>query len=129
MRTLAAQAIGQATSLFSQFITAPRAVWQGIESVQHQRVYFASHSSNGDFVLIWTVLPPPLRRQTRPVAAPDYWLTDLPRVLHPATAGVFWSFASISAGCAIAWHAELSLRAAGRAIALARCRAKPAGVW
>lgn len=41
-----------------------------------QRIYFANHSSNGDFVLIWTVLPPALRRQTRPVAALDYWLTS-----------------------------------------------------
>ncbi|WP_245990203.1 lysophospholipid acyltransferase family protein [Tabrizicola piscis] len=55
-------------------MTAPRAIWQGIEPVARQRVYFANHSSNGDFVLLWTVLPPPLRRQTRPVAALDYWL-------------------------------------------------------
>ncbi len=55
-------------------MTAPRAIWQGIEPVQRQRVYFANHSSNGDFVLLWTVLPAPLRRQTRPVAALDYWL-------------------------------------------------------
>jgi len=55
-------------------MTAPRAIWQGIEPVPHQRIYFANHSSNGDFVLLWTVLPAPLRRQTRPVAALDYWL-------------------------------------------------------
>lgn len=55
-------------------MTAPRAIWQGIEPVPHQRVYFANHSSNGDFVLLWTVLPAPLRRKTRPVAALDYWL-------------------------------------------------------
>lgn len=57
-------------------MTAPRAIWQGIEPVPHQRVYFANHSSNGDFVLLWTALPNPLRRQTRPVAALDYWLTS-----------------------------------------------------
>ncbi len=67
---------GQAISLFARFITAPRAVWQGIEPVQKQRVYFANHSSNGDFVLLWTVLPPALRKRTRPVAALDYWLTS-----------------------------------------------------
>ncbi len=38
-------------------------------------MYFANHTSNGDFVLIWTVLPPKLRADTRPVAAADYWLT------------------------------------------------------
>lgn len=62
--------------MFARFITAPRTIWQGIEPVQRQRVYFANHSSNGDFVLIWTVLPAPLRRKTRPVAALDYWLTS-----------------------------------------------------
>jgi 1-acyl-sn-glycerol-3-phosphate acyltransferase len=55
-------------------MTAPRAIWQGIEPVPQQRVYFANHSSNGDFVLLWTALPSPLRRTTRPVAALDYWL-------------------------------------------------------
>jgi 1-acyl-sn-glycerol-3-phosphate acyltransferase len=57
-------------------MTAPRAIWQGIEPVPHQRIYFANHSSNGDFVLLWTALPAPLRRQTRPVAALDYWLSS-----------------------------------------------------
>lgn len=57
-------------------MTAPRAIWQGIEPIPVQRVYYANHSSNGDFVLLWTVLPAPLRRRTRPVAALDYWLTS-----------------------------------------------------
>jgi 1-acyl-sn-glycerol-3-phosphate acyltransferase len=73
-RAFAARVTGQAISIFARFITAPRAIWQGIEPVPHQRVYFANHSSNGDFVLLWTALPAPLRRQTRPVAALDYWL-------------------------------------------------------
>lgn len=72
----AARLTGQAISLFARFITAPRAVWQGIEPAPTQRVYFANHSSNGDFVLLWTVLPPALRKRTRPVAALDYWLTS-----------------------------------------------------
>jgi 1-acyl-sn-glycerol-3-phosphate acyltransferase len=75
-RTFAARATGQAISVFARFMTAPRAIWQGIEPVPRQRVYFANHTSNGDFVLLWTVLPAPLRRQTRPVAALDYWLTS-----------------------------------------------------
>lgn len=57
-------------------MTAPRAIWQGIEPIPVQRVYYANHSSNGDFVLLWTVLPAPLRRSTRPVAALEYWLTS-----------------------------------------------------
>ena len=62
--------------LFARFITAVRAVWQGIEPVQRQRVYFANHVSHGDFILLWTVLPDRLRRQTRPVAGADYWLAS-----------------------------------------------------
>jgi 1-acyl-sn-glycerol-3-phosphate acyltransferase len=36
-------------------------------------VYYANHTSHGDFVLIWTVLPPAIRAATRPVAGADYW--------------------------------------------------------
>lgn len=74
LHAFAVRAAGQAISVFARFMTAPRAIWQGIEPVPRQRVYFANHTSNGDFVLLWTVLPAPLRRQTRPVAALDYWL-------------------------------------------------------
>ena len=63
-----------AITLFARFITAVRADWQGIEPVPRQRVYFANHVSHGDFILLWTVLPPRMRRQTRPVAGADYWL-------------------------------------------------------
>jgi len=76
LRSFAALVAGQAISVFARFMTAPRAIWQGIAPEPRQRVYFANHSSNGDFVLLWTVLPAPLRRQTRPVAALDYWLTS-----------------------------------------------------
>ena len=76
LRAFAARVTGLAISTFARFMTAPRAIWQGIEPVPHQRIYFANHSSNGDFVLLWTALPTPLRRQTRPVAALDYWLTS-----------------------------------------------------
>ncbi len=74
LRAFAARFVGQAISVFARFVTAPRAIWKGIEPVPLQRIYFANHTSNGDFVLIWTALPAPLRRQTRPVAALDYWL-------------------------------------------------------
>lgn len=71
---LAASIAGHALVLFARVVTAPRAIWEGIEPTQRQRIYFANHTSNGDFVLAWAVLPPPLRRKTRPVAASDYWL-------------------------------------------------------
>lgn len=73
-RRLAASAFGAALRLFVRAVTAVRADWQGIEPVPRQRVYFANHVSNGDMPVIWSALPGALRRQTRPVAASDYWL-------------------------------------------------------
>ncbi len=75
LKSLVAQLLGGGIAMFARAITASRAIWDGIEPVQAQRIYFANHTSNGDFVLIWTVLPPSLRARTRPVAASDYWLT------------------------------------------------------
>ncbi|MCU0856174.1 MAG: 1-acyl-sn-glycerol-3-phosphate acyltransferase [Rhodobacteraceae bacterium] len=74
MRGIAAQITGRGIVLFARFITAVRAIWAGVEPVPAQRVYFANHTSNGDFILLWAVLPPRLRAETRPVAALDYWL-------------------------------------------------------
>ncbi len=76
IRRFAAKIVGQAIRLFASFITALRADWQGIEPVPRQRVYFANHTSNGDMPMIWSVLPPALRRTVRPVAAADYWLKN-----------------------------------------------------
>jgi len=61
---------------FARLITAVRGIWSGVDPIGVQRIYFANHASNGDFVLIWTVLPGKLRELTRPVAAADYWLTS-----------------------------------------------------
>ncbi|MEM9343235.1 MAG: lysophospholipid acyltransferase family protein [Pseudomonadota bacterium] len=74
MRRLTARIAAAAIELFARFITAVRGIWDGVEPRPDQRVYFANHTSNGDFILIWTVLPPPLRKLTRPVAGSDYWL-------------------------------------------------------
>ncbi|WP_425098546.1 lysophospholipid acyltransferase family protein [Tropicibacter sp. S64] len=76
LRTGLARVTGTAIAFFAHLITAARAIWQGVEPVPAQRVYFANHTSNGDFVLLWASLPPALRQQTRPVAAADYWLTS-----------------------------------------------------
>lgn len=67
---------GKAISLFARIVTAPRAIWAGVVPGPVQRIYFANHTSNGDFVLLWSVLPAPFRSQTRPVAALDYWLSS-----------------------------------------------------
>lgn len=71
---LAASATAGAIELFARLITAVRAEWQGVEPAPGQRVYYANHASNGDFVLIWAVLPKRLRDRVRPVAGADYWL-------------------------------------------------------
>lgn len=67
---------GHALVLFIRMVTAPRAVWAGIEPIPRQRVYFSNHTSNADFPLVWAVLPTFLRSKTRPVAASDYWLKN-----------------------------------------------------
>ncbi|MNJ34453.1 1-acyl-sn-glycerol-3-phosphate acyltransferase [compost metagenome] len=57
-------------------ITGARSLWLGCGPEPVQRIYFANHSSHGDFVLLWASLPPALRRTTRPVAGADYWQTS-----------------------------------------------------
>ena len=47
--------------------------WMGSQPEARQRIYFANHASHLDTVALWSALPPPLRRTTRPVAARDYW--------------------------------------------------------
>lgn len=59
---------------FARALTGVRAMWQGCAPADVQRVYYGNHTSHGDFVLIWTSLPRPIRRKTRPVAGSDYWL-------------------------------------------------------
>jgi 1-acyl-sn-glycerol-3-phosphate acyltransferase len=46
------------------------------EPTNSQRIYYANHSSNLDFLLIWATLPKSLRKNVRPVAAADYWLKN-----------------------------------------------------
>ena len=74
MKEFVAYFVASAIVLFARFVTSVRGIWAGIEPSEQQCVYFANHTSHGDFVLIWTVLPPRLRRRSRPVAGADYWL-------------------------------------------------------
>lgn len=79
-----------AVRMVARLITAARPVWQGLEPLPGQRIYFANHASHGDFVLIWMTLPPRLRRRARPVAGADYWRSsELKRFLiHDVFHGV-----------------------------------------
>ncbi len=76
LRNWFARIAGEVIVMFARLLTAVRGVWLGAGPTRRQRIYFANHTSNGDFVLIWSVLPPALRYRTRPVAAADYWLTS-----------------------------------------------------
>lgn len=75
MKNLLANILAQTIVLFALLITAARPLWRGAKPEKKTRVYCGNHTSNGDFVLIWAVLPTEIRRVTRPVAASDYWLT------------------------------------------------------
>lgn len=66
--------IALALAAFARLMSGARPHWVGCLPDPRQRVYFANHTSHMDSVVIWAVLPPKVRRVTRPVAARDYWL-------------------------------------------------------
>ncbi len=74
----------------ARLLTGTRSLWIGCAPLNRQRIYFANHSSHGDFVLLWASLPPDLRRRTRPVAGADYWRSSALRrfVIHRLFNGV-----------------------------------------
>jgi 1-acyl-sn-glycerol-3-phosphate acyltransferase len=68
--------IASAIALFARLLTGATPRWRGCTPEPRRRVYFANHSSNLDFVLLWAALPQSLRKNTRPVAAHDYWTSN-----------------------------------------------------
>jgi len=64
---------GQSLATMVRLFTGAQARWSGCGPETRQRVYFANHTSNLDFVLLWAALPRHLRARTRPIAAHDYW--------------------------------------------------------
>ena len=60
----------------ARLLTGARSLWIGCEPIPKQRIYYANHNSHIDFILLWSSLPKIMRRQTKPVAASDYWLKD-----------------------------------------------------
>jgi 1-acyl-sn-glycerol-3-phosphate acyltransferase len=64
----------RALVVLTKALTGARILWMGCAPAAGPRVYYANHSSHGDFALIWSCLPPDLRVRTRPVAGADYWL-------------------------------------------------------
>ena len=63
----------------AQVVAGSSVRWVGSVPLEGQRVYIANHSSHFDFIVLWSYLPPHLRRLTRPVAARDYWERDMIR--------------------------------------------------
>lgn len=70
LETLGAQAL----CVLTRTLTGARILWLGAVPTAAPRVYYANHTSHGDFALIWSLLPDDLRVRTRPVAGADYWL-------------------------------------------------------
>jgi 1-acyl-sn-glycerol-3-phosphate acyltransferase len=74
MKAFMTRAAAAMIVVFARAVTAVRAIWPEEGLPSRPCVYFGNHSSHGDFVLVWAVLPPRLRRRTRPVAGAEYWL-------------------------------------------------------
>ena len=58
---------------FIRLLVGAQARWVGCSPDNRQRIYFANHGSNLDGPTIWSCLPASVRRQTRIIAAKDYW--------------------------------------------------------
>lgn len=72
---LAALFTDQLLCLLVSFMTGIRpARAQALPWGESPTVYYANHSSHGDFMLVWVSLPSEQRMMTRPVAGADYWL-------------------------------------------------------
>ena len=71
-----ARVIAFLTRRSARLLTGARSLWVGCAPEMKQRIYFANHNSHIDFILLWSSLPTPIRRKTRPIAASDYWTKD-----------------------------------------------------
>ena len=65
--------IAAALSAVTQLVCGAAVTWHCDSAGTTQRIYYGNHSSHLDFMLIWSSLPPRLRRSARPVAGRDYW--------------------------------------------------------
>ncbi|HEY6326883.1 MAG TPA: lysophospholipid acyltransferase family protein [Candidatus Cybelea sp.] len=65
----------------ARLISGVQVSWRDGPPPARQSVFFANHTSHLDFVVLWSSLPHRLRKQTRPVAAQDYWEHGLRRAL------------------------------------------------
>ena len=70
------QLVGMLFSFCAKFISGSIVRWVDCDpEATCQRIFYANHSSHLDVILLWSALPPAIRKRTRPVAARDYWET------------------------------------------------------
>ncbi|RVD47475.1 1-acyl-sn-glycerol-3-phosphate acyltransferase, partial [Mesorhizobium sp. M2D.F.Ca.ET.140.01.1.1] len=50
-----------------------RPIWSGSQPSDRQRIYFANHTSHGDFILLSACLSEKERAITHAIAAAEYW--------------------------------------------------------
>jgi 1-acyl-sn-glycerol-3-phosphate acyltransferase len=68
--------IASLISFGAWLLTGATPRWHGCAPEARRRLYFANHTSNLDFVLLWAALPAAIREHVRPVAAHDYWTAN-----------------------------------------------------
>jgi 1-acyl-sn-glycerol-3-phosphate acyltransferase len=54
-------------------VTGVRPIWNGSQPSDRQRIYFANHTSHGDFILLSACLSENERAITHAIAAAEYW--------------------------------------------------------
>ena len=63
-------------AILSRGVTGVRPIWRGCGPTHQQRIYFANHTSHGDFILLSSCLNQQERARTRAVAGADYWRSN-----------------------------------------------------
>ena len=66
-------ALAAVLAFLARLVSGVNARWLDCPLDSRPRIYFANHTSHLDFVVLWSVLPPPVRSRVRPVAGRDYW--------------------------------------------------------
>ena len=97
-----------------RLITGASVRWQCDPYADAQRIYFGNHASHLDFIVIWSALPPRLRRLTRPVAGRDYWNQG---TIRRCLAGRVFRAVLIERGEAGSHHAPAAARVSVQRIA------------
>ncbi|MDX8501531.1 lysophospholipid acyltransferase family protein [Mesorhizobium sp. VK4C] len=71
--TLLQTATSVGLSALAWVVTGVRPIWSGSQPSERQRIYFANHTSHGDFILLSACLSEKERAITHAVAAAEYW--------------------------------------------------------